>query len=620
MNIRPILFSASCFALLSASAAAQTPGVLICRAKQCIEAKQTIGREGLFHQLAQLLDKNIGKNVSLCEADPTTHTCLTKGISFPIQSATIQTNISIPEAQVVDSKILPNTTGLDLILDYKIKAGDTFPQCQTALSRLGVAAADMTQLISPRFNCQLTETGNSVFSLVYNINYIDFDSGLIGAYFSAASGNSLSGGKNGYVLMHFSQPTSISADIFKRPSAQGPLTVTAEQAHTQMEAIWMKPTPFLNLETPVFMPENCMNDMGACSAQMLNTMPGTASISQTTPSPLPSTPGVASTTGLIQQTKTILPPSQALTQTVTTRKQVIEEGKPVYVEEEVRRFVQQTPDSPLVEDKNAAVHTSSGVQPGTGNAIPSRTEGNSEQATLESNASLTAPQSQNMAPLIIDDTVTRSIDSSMPNMTQPTSSGQNVLDTATRTESVNSGQGQGVPVSNNLETLNHNPALPNQPTVLVVPDMPKPAVLPNGTYTNGTPAIEIITPEGVTLTPAEQAYIQQMALPDEAYRAVGVGDVSVYTPDAQQTAPNTAFLPQAAVSVPVSGSAQTIPSPQPVVQPMGQSSGTIVNQGNIPQTGTPSSEPASAMAPQQEPKSEEKLESFWEKAEKYLYF
>lgn len=555
MHIRPILFSISCLALMSTSAIAQTPSILVCRAKQCAEAGASMSREYLFNQLAKLMDKNIGKDILLCEADPTSHVCLQNGLSFPAQSAMIQTNISIPTAKLVDSKILPGATGLDLILDYKIKAGDTFPRCQTALSRLGVASANTAQMMSPQFSCRLTETGSTILSIVYNIDYVDFDYGTLGAYYSAASGQALPGGKNGYLLMRFTQPSPVTTtDTFPMNGAPQQ-ALDMGQMHTQMEAIWMKPTPFLNLETPVFMPEGCMDGMGNCSAELLNTVSSVPTLPSAQPSPLPSTAGVASTTGIIEQTKTILPPSKGITQTVTTRKQISEEGKPVYVEEEVRRFVQESPDGPLVEDTAAASKKATGSH-----LDQTENTGTTEAAAVEQ-----APQATDKK-------------NEMP-----------------------AEQAQTATVASHL------PIQPAQPNVLMVPQMPKPAVLPQDGYSNGAAAaIEIVTPEGITLTAEEQAYIQQLPLPPEAMN-IGNGTPQ---PNGQGFDPNFATQQQEIV-IENSGIAPMIETPfqEPAVQPIQQAVSVETPQPTVSET------PTQSTATQ-----EGQQATFWDKVEKYMYF
>lgn len=599
MNMYPILLFVSCSVLFATATIAQTPSILICRAKQCVEARQTVSREYLFNQVSQLLDKNIGKDISLCEADPTTRVCLTSGISFPAHSQTIQTSISISAIKLIDAKILPNVTGIDLILDYKIKAGDTFPRCQTALSRLGVMSSDNIQTMSPQFNCHLTETGNTVLSIVYNIDYIDFDYGMVGAHFSAASGQSILGGKTGYALMRFTHSAPITDDdIFKMETNR---EITTEQkvvnnrgARTQMDAIWMKPTPFLELETPVFMPEECTQNMGVCSAQTLNAISNIPTASNTQPSKLPYTPGVASTTGLIQQTKTVLPPPQGMTKTITTHTQVISDGKPVYAEEEVRRFVQQTPDSPLIEDKEATIKTSSGTNPAL--SISTDTElPLTEQISTELNPDIPIFDSQH--PLVNVSIETSDVLDVFPTQKNPSVSDSTPASPVT--SSSNQASENHIPQTNS-DNIVQNTTLPQQkqPNILMVPQMPTPAVLPQGQITSA-PNVEIITPEGVTLTPDEQSYIQQMPLPQEIFTAPGVADVSFYISNEQSPA-TTANMDESVE--------------QPIKQSQTEQSTVFVP--------TKTSDPKSQMTNtnQSEPTFEEKVHSFFGKAEKYLYF
>ena len=54
---------------------------------------------------------------------------------------------------------------------------------------------------------------------------------------------------------------------------------------------------------------------------------------------------------MITQEKNILPPTSGLRKTVTIKKQIFQKGKPVVYEEDVRRYVQENENAPLIEEK-----------------------------------------------------------------------------------------------------------------------------------------------------------------------------------------------------------------------------------------------------------------------------
>lgn len=466
------LISATAFMAFNAQAQQfeklQTSSILICKDHQCVPSAEEMGRDYLVNQVNELISNNIGKEIRICEASPSDFTCTKQGLSFPVRSQVIQTTVQIPTAQIIDMKPVQKGAGADLIIDYTVRAGDTFPSCQTSLTRIGVASAVDVKMMSPKFNCKLTETGKTTFSLVYTVNYIDLDKGLIGAFYSAAANNALSGTYDGYVLM------ALDKGVEMEPGETFPYVAQLEAILNgsmpaindpdmldQIEAFWLKPTPFLNLLTPQFAPNNCVEFAGGCSAEMLNepakaVPPAAEKIAQLTP------PGVPSTTGLIQQKVTYEEVSPVMKQTVATRKQVFENGKVVIDEEKVQHFIQQTSDSPIVEE-------------GTNNPVSAQMIKNGEKEyhslkQFEANtpASLQKNAPQGQAPIA-----------------QP----QQVQQPAQQ-------------------------ALIAQPQQVQQPVQQAPAAQPQQVQqaqNSQTAAVQIIPQPGVTLSPEERAYIEKLA-------------------------------------------------------------------------------------------------------------
>lgn len=203
-----LLFFSSVLTLglaMGANATLSTNSLIICRGMQCADARYTMSKEYLFNQIADLFEKNITKDVLLCEADPASHRCIEPGIRLNGQTNNVQANISIESAEIVDSKLLKGQTAIDTILDFDVDANGTRPRCQSALSQLRVMSVDDVQMNVGGFDCSFTETGNSTMNMSYKIDMIDFDYGLIGAYYTLGSGQVMRGGKNGYVLWRFTE-------------------------------------------------------------------------------------------------------------------------------------------------------------------------------------------------------------------------------------------------------------------------------------------------------------------------------------------------------------------------------------------------------------------------------
>ena len=339
MNIHPFMFL-SAIMFFSTVCEAQNIALnpVICQNKKCYPANAALTREKLFESVQSLIKNNVNQQILLCEANAQSKMCLSKGFSLPLQSNLFQTQMEILSAKITDAKDIEKTTGSDLIVDYKVKAGNIFPNCQTAPSRLGVLENNQIQIIAPEFSCRFGQSIKTSLSLVYNVDYVNFDNGSIGAYYSISADNKLMGQKTGYLLFRFSQPAqNLSSLEFPMPEVfnQYQQQLKQQAGNGYLAPVWLKPTPILNVETP----------------QVTTGADGSLIIQDTPATPSGTIQNVPTTTGLITQDKVILPPTQGARKTITVKKQIFQEGKPVAYEEDVKRYVQENENAPFIEEE-----------------------------------------------------------------------------------------------------------------------------------------------------------------------------------------------------------------------------------------------------------------------------
>ena len=177
--------------------------VVVCRSKQCKSARDTMTREFLYNKLGSLLKNNIDRRMLLCDADPNVHVCLNNALAFKAKAGATITTVQIPSAYVVDAKSVPGKMTQQFVLDYSIKLGDTYPTCQAALNQMQIASADEISIETPGFECRFTENGVTLMNASYEVDYIDFDYGILGAYYTIAAGQVSRGGQSGYALLRF---------------------------------------------------------------------------------------------------------------------------------------------------------------------------------------------------------------------------------------------------------------------------------------------------------------------------------------------------------------------------------------------------------------------------------
>lgn len=211
MNKTNVFLSSFVLMLGTLPAVAQTPQklpcaedtVLVCRARECKLASQMMTREFLYNQLGSLVENNIGKTILFCEADPILHICRTDSIRFNSVIAGAKSDVDLPSATLLDARACPDKSGYTLVLDYKMAVNETFPPCQAGLTKLTIAAVDNVLAETSGFTCNFTQNDTTKVNASYQINYVDFDYGILGATYTIATGESAQGGQTGYMLWRF---------------------------------------------------------------------------------------------------------------------------------------------------------------------------------------------------------------------------------------------------------------------------------------------------------------------------------------------------------------------------------------------------------------------------------
>ena len=198
-----VLATLPVFAQTQESLIVRNNAVVVCRSKQCKSARDTMTREFLYNKLGSLLKNNVNRRMLLCDADPNVHVCLNDALAFKAKAGATITTVQIPSAFVVDAKSVPSKMSQQFVLDYTIKLGDTYPTCQAALNQMKIISADEISIETPGFECSFTENGTTLLNASYEVDYIDFDYGILGAYYTIAAGQVSRGGQSGYALLRF---------------------------------------------------------------------------------------------------------------------------------------------------------------------------------------------------------------------------------------------------------------------------------------------------------------------------------------------------------------------------------------------------------------------------------
>ncbi len=188
--------------------------IILCRQKGCTELNDKMTQSFLFNSLANLLYINDKTKVYLCEADIYSRACLSNGIKYAVNIGGTAGVIFIPSLTITDVSFSKNLKRINFMLSYDLYANGLKSFCTSAHNTIEISSNKQALIRDNNYNCQLTSDLPSTSYNIYNIDYIDLDYGIIGAYYSTGVTGASNGGNNGYVLMKFQYT---DANINKKP-------------------------------------------------------------------------------------------------------------------------------------------------------------------------------------------------------------------------------------------------------------------------------------------------------------------------------------------------------------------------------------------------------------------
>lgn len=196
---------------------AQRPTV-ICRDFNCTRLNDRITRTFLFNSLANILMMNAHSRLYICEADPFSRSCLQSGISAPVRAGIANAMVKIQKATISQVNLSRGLSRATATMNYEFLLNGIQRTCEPTLMDISVPNNSQATLMNREFSCNLTSNSMSNVSLLFNIDYIDLDYGLIGGYYSMGIQGSTIGSSSGYVV--FKTEFTTNGSKFRAPITQ----------------------------------------------------------------------------------------------------------------------------------------------------------------------------------------------------------------------------------------------------------------------------------------------------------------------------------------------------------------------------------------------------------------
>ena len=177
--------------------------VILCRSLGCTEISNMMTRSHLFNSIASIFHINERTKVYMCEADPVLRSCKFTGIRYGVSVGGTPGVVHIPSFTISEVMFSRNLNRISFMTTYDLQVNGVRSFCSSAVNVINVTDKKQAMVRDNNYRCQLTSDIPSIAYNIYNVDYIDLDYGIIGAYYSTGISGSSVGGGEGYVLMRF---------------------------------------------------------------------------------------------------------------------------------------------------------------------------------------------------------------------------------------------------------------------------------------------------------------------------------------------------------------------------------------------------------------------------------
>ena len=182
------------------SVVARTYPTQICRGRAC-QPVSFSSRPQLMDEIETLFPSTV-QQIVFCEADPASRSCINDGLEFFGYSSVATVRFNVPFARILHVDRRQDSFGLTL--DYQIMANGMYPACMVSDGALQLFSGGIMQINSPYFACQMTRFGTTRIMIQFHLDYVDFASRRLGAFYTTYVEGEVTGNGSGYALLRLS--------------------------------------------------------------------------------------------------------------------------------------------------------------------------------------------------------------------------------------------------------------------------------------------------------------------------------------------------------------------------------------------------------------------------------
>ncbi|MDR1009481.1 MAG: hypothetical protein LBL52_04495 [Rickettsiales bacterium] len=177
--------------------------IVLCRKRGCTQVSDKMTKSFLFNTLSNMFYINDKTRVHICEADTNSRACKSSSIRYAINVGETAAIVDIPSFTINDVTFSKDLKRVNFSLFYDMYINGIKSFCNGSRNTIEITDQRHALIRDNNYACQLTSDAPSDAYAIYNVDYVDLDYGIIGAYYSMGMSGASNSGADGYLLMKF---------------------------------------------------------------------------------------------------------------------------------------------------------------------------------------------------------------------------------------------------------------------------------------------------------------------------------------------------------------------------------------------------------------------------------
>ncbi|HZQ74665.1 MAG TPA: hypothetical protein VFB08_17240 [Burkholderiales bacterium] len=177
--------------------------IYVCAAEDCGPAGQSYTAPQLLRAVYRLLEKNDGKDFTICSSDIQSRNCQSEGVAYFVQGGPIPGVGSQASGKMEKVKLDAANQAIKGTMSSYLRFVGIPLACVPHDTTVAVRGIDEITITDEPYYCNWMAVGNMTASFSFAVESVDFDKGRIGGYWSHSVVGNAGGKGAGYAVLQF---------------------------------------------------------------------------------------------------------------------------------------------------------------------------------------------------------------------------------------------------------------------------------------------------------------------------------------------------------------------------------------------------------------------------------